>query len=330
MTAGARPVSGPTLSVVIPTRDRSQLLRQALSSVRPIAEDGVDIEIIVVDASVEQEAAVTAVAAEFGARLIAASGAWAAAARNLGMAAATGEYLLFLDDDDVLLPTHVHMHLELLRSRPELGAVFGQVQLADFSLQDVGPPFPDPGPVADAFTQLLQRMQQIGSFVVHASVLETVGPFDESLQSSEDWDWELRLALRHDVAFVPVPCMLFRQRPTGTDDQLNLRRLACMRRVFWRNVRRASGRRPSAPALLRNLIRHNGGFAGHFLSSWRHHAAAGDWRPARHALRGAILASPPHVLAWMCRDPRLVAGVLRSLSGRRSTAGLASSPSSRR
>jgi glycosyltransferase involved in cell wall biosynthesis len=312
----------PLLSVVVPTRDRSRLLRQALLSVRRIAEDGVDLEAIVVDTSVGEQVQ-RGLTDELGARLIRGAGAGASAARNMGMAAATGEYLLFLDDDDVLLPAHVHRHVELLAARPELGAVFGQVCLADFELAEVGAPFPPPGEIAgDVFGHLLERMQQIASFVVRTSVRDTVGLFDEALGSSEDWDWELRLALRHEVAFVPVPCVLFRQRPMGSDDRLNRWRLGFLRRVFWRNVRRAGGRRPSAVRLLRILARHHGAFAGHFLSSWRTHVVAGDQRSARLALRGAVLTSLPHVLAWVGRDPRLLGPIARSYlpGGRPATA----------
>ena len=66
-----------------------------------------------------------------GARYLPVHEAGAAAARNTGMVAATGEYLAFLDDDDLWLPEHLRGHLAMLAARPELEAVVGQVVLTN-------------------------------------------------------------------------------------------------------------------------------------------------------------------------------------------------------
>jgi hypothetical protein len=106
--------------------------------------------------------------------------------------------------------------------------------------------------------------------------------------------------------------MLFRQRPAGTSDQLNLMRLGYIRSVFWRNARRAGARRPSLRALVTMFAHHCGLTAGHFLISSREHARAGDMAAVRFAFRGALASSPPHVAWALARERDLLGIVLRA------------------
>jgi glycosyltransferase involved in cell wall biosynthesis len=301
----------PLLSVVVPTRDRPALLREALTSVTEVAGGDLAGEVIGVDASPGEPSA-AGVAADFGAAFLRAPGASSSAARNVGMARARGEYLLFLDDDDVVLAGHLRPHLELLRRRPELAGVFGQVRLADFELAERGEPFPDPDEVGHMVTYLLGRPHQIGSWVFRTSLRDGVGPFDESLAAAQDWDWLLRVALGHPVAFVPVPCLLFRQRRFGTSDSLNLMRLRYMRRVFLRNAWRAGAGQPSVLRRAQLFVHHNGVTAGHFLNSLRLHERAGDSASVRYAFRGALASSPPHTAWRLARERGLIAIALRA------------------
>ena len=97
--------SPPTIAAVIPTRDRSTLVRRAVSAAlwqtRPPAEI-----IVVDDASTDDTAAVIST---FGGtvRLVTGTGAGAAAARNLGVKAARSDWIAFLDSDDVWREGHL-------------------------------------------------------------------------------------------------------------------------------------------------------------------------------------------------------------------------------
>lgn len=283
----------PLVSVIVPTKDRCGLLREALASVRALEGDDLRLEVIVADNGSVDDTAV--VAAEHGAVLVRTDTPGAAAARNAGMRAATGDYLAFLDDDDIWLPGNLRPHLALLASRPELDAVVGQVQLADERLDWRSAPYPTSMPGdGDVFASFLSGYPQIGATVARASVRETVGEFDESLLGSQDWDWHLRLALRHRVGFVAVPSVLFRQRQTGTYDDLGWRRLGYFRRVFWSNARRAGARRPPPRALARMYIAHSGPFYLGFVQSAQLQAGRGDRAGARRALWRGLRASPLH------------------------------------
>src|SRR5581483_1551670 len=236
------------VSVVVPTRDRPALLREALASIRALEGPDLTFETLVADNGRDGET--QRVAAAFGARWIRVARPGASAARNAGLAAATAEFVTFLDDDDVWLAGHIRPQVALLRARPDFAAVVGQVQRTDADLQPFGNRWPEAAPTnGNLVPVLFGTFLQIGALVARTTVRETVGWFAEELISSEDWDWQLRLAIRHRVGFVPQLCVYFRQRRATDDDALRWQRWPYVRRVFLRNLRRAGKRRPSLPFL---------------------------------------------------------------------------------
>jgi glycosyltransferase involved in cell wall biosynthesis len=225
------------VSVIVPTRDRPEMLRQALASIRALEGPDLSFEILVGDNG--QDAQTRNVAEEFGAIYIPVLTKGAGAARNAGLRAATGEFIAFLDDDDVWLPTHLKRHIEILDTQPDVEGVIGQIITTDLELRQSDAPWPNMLP--DDRDELLKTMlsgyyPQIGGTVARASVRDSIGLFDETLLGDQDWDWQLRIARRRALAFAEAPCVLFRQRPSGSYDALRLRRLRFARRVFLRHA----------------------------------------------------------------------------------------------
>lgn len=226
------------ISVVVPTHNRPDTLRQALASIRALEADDLTFEILVGDNGGEPET--QKVAAEFGAIHLPVSVKGAGAARNAGLQHATGEFIAFLDDDDVWLTNHVRAHLAILDAEPETEGVLGQVIAVDNDLRaiDDGPWPWRPPSLGDALVQAMLGgyYPQIGATIVRTAVRDKIGPFDESLLGDQDWDWQLRLARRRTLSFTPTACVFFRQRPPGSYDALRLRRLGFGRRVFLRHA----------------------------------------------------------------------------------------------
>jgi glycosyltransferase involved in cell wall biosynthesis len=225
------------ISVVVPTRDRPDTLRQALASIRALEADDLTFEIIVGDNGSDAET--RKVASDFAAIHIPVAEKGAAAARNAGLKAATGEFIAFLDDDDVWLPTHIRSHLEVFDGQKDVEAVFAQVIAVDNDLRELDEPWPvrvatEPDALVKAM--LSGYYPQIGATLVRASVRDTLGPMDVSLLGDQDWDWQLRLARRRRTAYIKLPCVLFRQRPPGSYDALRFRRLGYARKVFLRHA----------------------------------------------------------------------------------------------
>lgn len=299
------------VSVVVPTRDRPALLREALASIRRLEGSDLSFEILVGDNGRDGE---TKRAAEaYGARWIRVPRPGASAARNAALAAATAEFVAFLDDDDVWLPGHIRPQLALLQARPEYAAVVGQVQRADGELRPFGNRWPEAAPTDGNLVRLLfSSFLQIGALVARTNVRESVGRFSEELISSEDWDWQLRLAIHHPVGFVPQLCVYFRQRRPTDDDAMRWERWPYVRRVFLRNLRRAGERRPPLPFLGRSYLRLCGAGYGWFVNSAAEHARDGERSAARLELGRAVRVSPLHAAHDLLRPSvfRHVAGAI--------------------
>jgi glycosyltransferase involved in cell wall biosynthesis len=224
------------VSVIVPTCDRPALLREALASIRALEGPDLLFEILVGDDGCAPE--VSGIAEHFGAIYLKTSRRGASSARNVCLRAATGDYLAFLDDDDVWLPGNLRSQMALLDSSPLLNAVIGQVVYTDPDLVPKGPPWPTEPP-GDG-DRMLRKMlggyyPQLGTALARMRVREEVGEFDETLIGAEDWDWFLRIARRHELGYVEVPGILFRGRLPRSSDALQWKRVNYCRRVFLRH-----------------------------------------------------------------------------------------------
>ncbi len=229
--------SATRISVIVPTRNRPALLREALESIRRLERDGLVFEILVGDNGDDPHT--HEVATEFGALHLRAAKVGAAAARNVCLGAVTGGYVAFLDDDDVWLEGHLIPHLALLRARPDLEAVFSQRVWADTELRPVAEPDPsaDPGQGKELLRNMIGGViPQLGTMLVRTSALGDVGLFDEALIGGQDWDWTLRFARRETLGYVPHLSNIVRGRAPGTYNTLQFSRLRYDWRIFLRHV----------------------------------------------------------------------------------------------
>ncbi len=256
-----------------------------------------DLEVIVVDDGSTDET--PAVASSYpGVRYLRASGG--AAVRNVGLEAARGEFIAFLDDDDIYLPTNIAPQLALLREHPEYGLVYAQVQLTNTNRIPYGEPVPA-GPLCSGwiFDDLLTHWPQIGTVVVRAEVQREIGGFDPALVGDEEWDWLLRTARRYQIGRIEQPVVLYRTRSHGFEE-LMWRRMPDTLRVFRRHTREGDW----ALRLKRERIlwAHRGWYAASFLDDARWYARAGDRARALRCLQYAVRASPLHTAASVARS----------------------------
>jgi glycosyltransferase involved in cell wall biosynthesis len=193
---------GPEISVVIPTKNRFQLLTaRALRSA--LDQEGVDLEVVVVDdGSHDGTAERVAGLGQPRVRVVrrTQSGGMAAA-RNTGIAEASGEWLALLDDDDVWSPHKLVTQLEATR---RTGADF--VYAGAIAVDEAGrvlhtlylPP-------ADELAEKLQYACVLpagcSNVLVRTETVRALGGFDEALEHVADWDLWLRLC---DVATAAV------------------------------------------------------------------------------------------------------------------------------
>jgi hypothetical protein len=180
------------VTAVITTHARPQHLQEALASV--LAERGADFECVIV-----HEGGAFAIPAEspFEVRVLPGSSSGVAKARNIGLAAARGEFVIFLDDDDVALPHRISNLLEAA-TRNHADLCYGLTR----RVVDHSPLTPLPVPThllsegSVGFCDLLTCNPHINSVLVRTAVLRSIGGFDDGAAHFDDWSAWLRLADR--------------------------------------------------------------------------------------------------------------------------------------
>jgi glycosyltransferase involved in cell wall biosynthesis len=202
----------PLTSIIIPTHARPGLLPRAVESAR---RAGANVEIVVVDdGSTDETRAVCASLRDIvHIRLEQQRGV--GCARSAGIAASSGEFIAFLDDDDARLPGSIDRQLAILDAAPDAALVYGQVHLATQSLSADGSlPFPQFCPSGDVFWALIGgNFIPSCSVVVRRSAVEAVGGVFPSAMPADDWDLWLRIAERYPIAALPEPVSIYR-KPT--------------------------------------------------------------------------------------------------------------------
>ena len=192
----------PEVTVVIPTRDRWPLLsRYGLSAA--LSQEGVDVEVVVVDDGSSDGTAERLVAlGDPRVRVVRhESSLGQGAARNAGIAEAAGAWIAFLDDDDLWSPRKLRDQLD---AAGPATFVWCSLALLDPSLRMLEL-VRAPGADGLAASLLRRNVLRAGSssVVARAGALGDVGGFDPGLNELSDWDLWIRLALAGQGASVP-------------------------------------------------------------------------------------------------------------------------------
>jgi len=200
----------PTVSVIIPTHNRADMLKEAIESVRQ--QTFADWELIVVDdGSTDQTRDVVDACRTADGRI---RYAWqppqgVCAARNRGFGVATGEFIGFLDDDDLWLPNKLAVQVEYLRTHPAVGFVSCpmRVQGPHGRIEGMRPTHP----FVNSFEALLihNRIQSTTP-LVRRCWFERVGGFDPARARAADYDLWLRLARVVAFASTTEPLAVYR------------------------------------------------------------------------------------------------------------------------
>jgi len=261
MADRARPV---TVSVVIPTHDRGRVVVEAIESA--LAQTHPPLEVIVVDdGSTDDTAERVGRLRDARVRYLRRSHAGVSAARNAGIAVATGDLVAFLDSDDLWKPDKVEAEIAALARYPSAGGVFSDLEKVDgatfvpsfmrrtrvFSRLLAERAYRE-GLLLSARALYLCLLQEVPiktpALTVRRSALERAGGFNEAWTSSEDWEFLLRFARRESLVYVDRPLAVIRisadslhRRDQERGELMMLRLLASeRRRVADPEARRAA------------------------------------------------------------------------------------------
>jgi glycosyltransferase involved in cell wall biosynthesis len=181
------------VSVVIPTYNSARFIAQALKSV--LAQTTRPAEIIVVDDGSTDDTPQVLEAFRPHVRYIRQQNQGVSAARNNGVASATGEFVAFLDSDDVWHPRKIEFQIAVFARNPELGLLGTRCfdwPCATFS--EVAPECCGKVTLVEWEHLAVRNHLAASSVVARRSVLQKVGPFDTTMQGPEDRDLWFRIS----------------------------------------------------------------------------------------------------------------------------------------
>jgi glycosyltransferase involved in cell wall biosynthesis len=215
------------VSIVIPAYNAARYLPDAVRSA--LDQPGATVEVVIVnDGSTDDTAAVAdrLAAADPRVRVIHQANGHCAAARNTGIRVARGEYISFLDADDVFLPDKSRLQAEFLDAHPEYDLVYSDFSVADASLVPTRLHARGEPPVPFETLYVYRNWFATTAVLLRASLVRAVGGFDETLSASEDWDYWIRCAKHGQFGYVPGVVALYRVHGNQTHRMFDRRRRA--------------------------------------------------------------------------------------------------------
>ena len=207
-----------TVSVIIPTFNRAAILGRALESV--YAQTRPPHEVLVVDDGSTDDTAGRVARDWPRVRYHPRPHAGVSAARNFGIRKATGTWIALLDSDDQWLPHKLEKQLACIRRDPGARLIHSD-EIWIRNGRRVNPMARH----AKSGGRIFERCLPLccispSAALIHRSVFEHVGLFDESLPACEDYDLWLRVCARHEVHYIDEPLVI---KHGGHADQLSRR-----------------------------------------------------------------------------------------------------------
>jgi glycosyltransferase involved in cell wall biosynthesis len=241
----------PRVSVVIPTFNSSAMVKEAIQSV--LSQTYRDFEVVVIDDGSTDNT--EAVVRGFGepVRYFKQKNQGVSAARNAGIQQSLGEYIAFLDSDDLWLPEKLAEEIPALDDDPKIGLVYcdwsvtsGDAVLQSSYLKDL------PAASGYVFDDLIQSGFILTSgVVVRRACLDNVGDFDKSLAIAQDYDLWLRISYQWKAQLVNQ--RLFTKRSWDGSLSSNLIKTALERIALFQKTLRDI---PGMTSRSRRLVRH--------------------------------------------------------------------------
>jgi glycosyltransferase involved in cell wall biosynthesis len=218
----------PTISVIIPVYNGEKTIKETIESV--LKQDFSDFELIVInDGSKDTTLEVISSINDPRIQVFSYPNAGLSASRNRGYVHSCGEYITFLDADDLWTPDKLERQLRALQAHPKAAVAYSWTNFIDESSNFVriGSRITLTGNIYPNL--LLANFLESGSnALICRRALVEVGGFDESLLAAEDWDMWLRLAEHHDFVAVPYPHVLYRLSTHSMSTNVLQQESACL------------------------------------------------------------------------------------------------------
>jgi len=286
-----------SVSVVIPTYNRAHLICDALNSV--VAQTFKDLEIIVVDDGSQDDTSAivqnwhTDKNPEITLSYIPQENAGGNAARNNGIEAAKGQYVAFLDSDDIWHPEKLAKQVELLETNQNFVAAYTGLREVEASTGEVLSTPEHRYMSGNLLAAILVSdvTAPTSTYVVRRKALHDAGLFDLDLAARQDWDMWIRLAELGEIGCVPETLVDLRHHNGPRTISDPTRELRAYERILtkYSSQRRKLG---ISTVMASKASYHRRAAKVHFHNMDRR------WKAVGHSLL-AILYWPFEINAWM-------------------------------
>jgi len=273
----------PRVSVVIPSYNRPEFLLEAIENVQQ--QTYRDLEILVVDSSTDDTSERFRSPMD-RVRWVHQPRQGRSAAKNLGLILAKGEFVAFMDCDDLWDPTKIQRQVELFECDSDVGFTYTNQykQRADGTryVRTRADRIVS-GQIHDAILRK-QVYLSTSTICIRKKCIELAGMFDSSLAEQEDWDFPLRLSRYFKGAGIKEPLVTKRTRgDERSDAEFSMLRIRAMRDVLKRDRKDFT---------IRNLLRRRAVQAGYHCSWGRTCFQAGRVADAFREFALALLNNP--------------------------------------
>jgi glycosyltransferase involved in cell wall biosynthesis len=199
----------PLVSVVLPTHNMARFLGEALASVLGQTYSHLEVHVIDDGSTDNPREAIASLLTDKRVYFHSIPQSGQGRAKNVGIRAARGEFVAFIDADDLWVLDKLERQLPLF-VRPEIGVVYSDFQRVDVK----GAPLPTSrgqvrvGRITNEL--LIDNFVTGMASIVRRECFEAVGPFDESLPMGIDYDLWLRISTKFEFAYLDYVTYLYR------------------------------------------------------------------------------------------------------------------------
>jgi glycosyltransferase involved in cell wall biosynthesis len=206
----------PQVSVIIPTYNRGWIIKEAIDSV--LAQDYTEFELIIVDDGSTDHTSYVLDSYGKDIKVISQKNKGVSAARNRGIAEASGKFIAFLDSDDLWLSQKLSVQIEFFNQMPDALICQTEEVWIRNGLR-VNPKKRHKKPSGMIFEPSLALcLVSPSAVMIRRFLFEKVGGFDETLPACEDYDLWLRISCRYPIYLIETPLIIKRG---GHNDQLS-------------------------------------------------------------------------------------------------------------
>jgi len=201
----------PIISVILPVYNGEKTIKETVRSV--LSQTFSEFELIIInDGSADSTVDIVSSIEDERIKVFSYPNAGQPASRNRGIAQAQGDYIAFIDADDLWTADKLEAQYKALQDNPQAALAYSWTDWIDESgeLLKRGSYITESGDVLSKL--LLNDFVANGSNpLIRRQALLDVGGFDESLSNAHDWEMWLRLAMRYPFVAVPSPQVLYRK-----------------------------------------------------------------------------------------------------------------------